>query len=61
MALISVDPDPPPVCGLDHSAYRCREAEETRGRLKTSSAFAGNGPIGGGCSGHRALSATARP
>jgi len=25
-----VDPDQPPVFGLDHSAYRCRDAEETR-------------------------------
>jgi len=30
MTLIPTDPGQPPVYGLDHSAYRCRDAEETR-------------------------------
>ena len=31
MTLNPKDPAQPPVYGLDHSAYRCRDAEETRG------------------------------
>lgn len=30
MTLAPADPTQPPVFGLDHSAYRCRDAEETR-------------------------------
>ena len=30
MTLKPADPSQPPVYGLDHSAYRCRDAEETR-------------------------------
>ena len=30
MTLAPADPSQPPVYGLDHSAYRCRDAEETR-------------------------------
>ena len=30
MTLTPTDPNQPPVHGLDHSAYRCRDAEETR-------------------------------
>jgi len=30
MTLTPTDPNQPPVYGLDHSAYRCRDAEETR-------------------------------
>ncbi len=30
MTLHPKDPNQPPVYGLDHSAYRCRDAEETR-------------------------------
>ena len=30
MTLTPTDPTQPPVFGLDHSAYRCRDAEETR-------------------------------
>ncbi|MEL7155392.1 MAG: VOC family protein [Actinomycetota bacterium] len=30
MTLTPTDPAQPPVFGLDHSAYRCRDAEETR-------------------------------
>ena len=30
MTVKPIDPTQPPVFGLDHSAYRCRDAEETR-------------------------------
>ena len=30
MTVTPIDPTQPPVFGLDHSAYRCRDAEETR-------------------------------